>query len=193
MAYDKIGNSTDKVVQANNAFLDQLAFGQDVIQMLNKALKLDDIYNKALENLVNFGEFQRKEIDKIVKDLRFLQEPLEGFFTTALEGAGANWKQFADDVIKQIKRITAALLAKALITGLANILAPGSGSLVSAGLKGVSDDALGEFLGFKVNNPSFGGVGGGGMEMSGQVVFVQRGSDLVGVLNRTNSTINRVG
>ena len=193
MAYDKIGNSTDKVVKANNDFLDQLAFGQEVIEMLNKALKLDDVYNKALENLVNFGEFQRKEIDKIVKDLRFLQEPLEGFFTTALEGAGANWKAFADDVIKQIKRVTAALLAKSLIKGLANLLAPGVGGLIGAGLSGISDAGLGDFLsntgGQRVN---FDGLQGG-MQMSGQVVFVQRGSDLVGVLNRTNSTIGRIG
>ena len=39
---------------------------------------------------------------------------------------------------------------------------------------------------------NFGGLEGG-MQMRGQVVFVQRGSDLVGVLNRTNSTIGRIG
>ena len=193
MAYDKIGNSTDKVVKSNNEFLEQLAFGQEVIEMLNKALNLEDVYAKALKNLVNFGEFQRKEIDKIVKDLRFLQEPLEGFFTTALEGAGANWKAFADDVIKQIKRVTAALLAKSLIKGLANLLAPGVGGLIGAGLSGISDTGLADFLsntgGQRVN---FDGLQGG-MQMSGQVVFVQRGSDLVGVLNRTNSTIGRIG
>lgn len=33
----------------------------------------------------------------------------------------------------------------------------------------------------------------GGLAMSGQVTFVQRGSDLVGVLDRTNSRIGRVG
>ena len=98
-----------------------------------------------------------------------------------------------DDVIKQIKRVTAALLAKSLIKGLANLLAPGVGGLIGAGLSGISDTGLADFLsntgGQRVN---FDGLQGG-MQMSGQVVFVQRGSDLVGVLNRTNGTINRVG
>lgn len=195
MAYDKIGNSTDKVVKANNDFLEQLAFGQEVIEMLNKALNLEDVYAKALKNLVNFGEYQQQEIDKIVKDLRFLQEPLEGLFTTVLEGGRENWKAFADDVIKQIKRVTAALLAKSLIKGLANLLSLGSGSLVSAGLSTISDEGIDAWRKLFDPDPTrvnFGGLEGG-MQMSGQVVFVQRGSDLVGVLNRTNSTIGRIG
>ena len=195
MAYDKIGNSTDKVVKSNNDFLDQLAFGQEIIAMLNKALNIEDLYAKALKNLVNFGDFQQKEIDKIVKDLRFLQEPLEGLFSTALEGGRENWKAFADDVIKQIKRVTAALLAKSLIKGLANLLSLGSGSLVSAGLSTISDEGIDAWRKLFDPNPTrvnFGGLQGG-MQMSGQVVFVQRGSDLVGVLNRTNSTIGRIG
>lgn len=195
MAYDKIGNSTDKVVKSNNDFLDQLAFGQEIISMLNKALNIEDIYAKALKNLVNFGDFQQKEIDKIVKDLRFLQEPLEGLFTTALEGGRENWKAFADDVIKQIKRVTAALLAKSLIKGLANLLSLGSGSLVSAGLSTISDEGIDAWRKLFDPDPTrvnFGGLEGG-MQMRGQVVFVQRGSDLVGVLNRTNSTIGRIG
>ena len=39
---------------------------------------------------------------------------------------------------------------------------------------------------------NFGGVQGNA-GLSGQVVFVQRGADLVGVLNRTNTNINRIG
>lgn len=34
---------------------------------------------------------------------------------------------------------------------------------------------------------------GGGMQLAGSVVFVQRGTDLVGVLNQGNARINRVG
>lgn len=43
--------------------------------------------------------------------------------------------------------------------------------------------------------PSFGGVSGfgGGLQLAGQVVFTQRGTDLVGVLNSSNARINRVG
>ena len=71
-------------------------------------------------------------------------------------------------------------------------MAPGVGSLLGAGFSGISDDVLGEFLGegAKVN---FAGVQGGGMQMAGAVNLTLRGSDLVGSINRTNSTINRVG
>ena len=34
---------------------------------------------------------------------------------------------------------------------------------------------------------------GGGMQLAGNVTFVQRGPDLVGVLNQGNARINRVG
>jgi hypothetical protein len=40
---------------------------------------------------------------------------------------------------------------------------------------------------------NLGGIGGGGMNLNGQVVFVQRGTDLVGVMNRTNAQIQRIG
>lgn len=194
MANDKLTSSGKQVFLTNGEFFKQIADGVEVIEMLKKALNLEDAYNKALENLVNFGEFQRKEIDKIVKDLRFLQEPLEGLFTTFFDGASADWKSFADDVIKQIKRVTAALLAKSLIQGLANIFAPGAGSLISGGLKGISDAGLLDFLGSGgVKNPSFGGVSGGPLQMAGAVNLSLRGSDLVGSINRTNATINRVG
>jgi hypothetical protein len=36
-------------------------------------------------------------------------------------------------------------------------------------------------------------IGGGGFALSGQVVFVQRGQDLVGVLSQSNARIGRVG
>ena len=37
------------------------------------------------------------------------------------------------------------------------------------------------------------GINGGGIQLAGQVVFVQRGPDLVGVLNQGNARIGRVG
>jgi len=170
---------------------------QGIIDILTQGLNIDKIYNKAIENLLNFGEYIKGTTNNISKNLRFLQEPLEGLFTTVLEEGKSNWKEFGDAVVKQIKRIAASLLSKALINGISyllSLLSGGATGLVTSGLKGISTDVLGEFLdmtgGSKIN---FGGIQGGGMQMSGQVVFVQRGSDLVGVLNRTNGTINRVG
>jgi hypothetical protein len=47
-----------------------------------------------------------------------------------------------------------------------------------------------------VSAPTFSGaagINGGGIQLAGQVVFVQRGPDLVGVLNQGNARIGRVG
>ena len=127
-----------------------------------------------------------------------VQNILQNTFFDLLDQGIANWKNFADEVIKEIKRIAAALLAKALVTGIANILAPGSGSAVSALLKGVDTESMGSWLDGmdSLGIPgaaNFGGVRGADMAMSGQVVVALRGSDLVGAINRTNTSINRVG
>ena len=79
---------------------------------------------------------------------------------------------------------------------MANIIVPGAGTLAvntaNAAQRGAANIGGG---GVSVGRPSavnFGGIQGG-IGLSGQVVFVQRGTDLVGVLNRSNATINRVG
>jgi chromosome segregation ATPase len=198
-AQDQYGNSTDKIVQKNKDFVNGLKELQDinegVIDDLTKGLNLENKYQDAIKNLLNFEEFQKASVDRIARNFRFLQNPLEDLFGTILEDGIANWKAFGDAVVKEVKKIVAALLAKGVIQLLASILAPGSGALVGAALEGVSDDALSGWLDLFDNNQkiNFSGIQGGGMQMTGQVVFVQRGSDLVGVLNRTNSTINRVG
>lgn len=191
--------------EANNKFLEQKKFNEDIIEMLTKGLNLEKAYDKAIEDLLNFSEYSRKEIEKIAKDLRFLQEPLEGLFTTLLDEGKLSWKAFADDVIKQIKRIAAALLSKAIIQGIANLLSAGAGSIVSRGLKAIDTDILENYgqdfswlnylpTGRGGRSANFGGIRGErAMAMTGQVNMVIRGNDLVGVMNRTNTTINRVG
>jgi hypothetical protein len=200
-AQDEYGNSTDKIVKKNNNYLDQLYKFQQlndaIIEDLTKGLKLDETYTKAIQSLLNFGEYTKKITQGIARDLRFLQEPFEGLFTTILEQGSANWKSFADEVIKQIKRIAASLLSKALINGISYLLtlATGGGAgLIKAGLKGISTEALGDFLeNSSLNNVNFGGVNSGGLQMAGSVNLQLRGSDLVASINRTNSTINRIG
>jgi hypothetical protein len=199
-AQDDLGNSTDKIVKKNNSYLNQLneiqQLNKAIIEDLTKGLKLDSVYSKALENLLNFGEYTKKTASDIVKSIKFLQEPFEGFFTTLLEEGSSSWRTFADDVIKQIRRITASLLSRALINGIAyllNLATGGAAGIVKAGLKGVSTDALGDFLSSTPGAANFSGIQGGPMQMAGAVNLTLRGSDLVASINRTNSTINRVG
>lgn len=131
-------------------------------------------------------------------------EPLTSAFTEFFETGKLGFKEFAKSIIKTIQQIVAKIIATGIINLLASILSGGSTSViggVASATKGINigksfGDAFKSVLGIggnKVAAPSFSGVGSGGLQMSGQVVFVQRGSDLVGVLNRTNGTINRVG
>ena len=132
-------------------------------------------------------------------------QPLSTAFENFFETGKFGFKEFGKAIINTIKQIVAKIIATGIINLLASILVPGGAQAASlvggaagagSGIGRAFGDAFRSVLGLERNRiaaPSFGGVGGGGMQMSGQVVFVQRGSDLVGVLNRTNGTINRVG
>lgn len=133
--------------------------------------------------------------DNIISAFSGLQNILQETFFEALDQGAVNWKEFSNAVIKEVKRIAAALLAKAFVTALANLLAPGTGSSVSALLKGVDTQTLGKIVtdGDALGAANYGGIRGADMAMSGSVVMSIRGTDLVGVMNRTNVSINRVG
>ena len=108
------------------------------------------------------------------------------------------FKSFADAVLKQIQQLVSKIIATGIISLIANLMSGGlaggvggaAGILSRVGADIFRSIGLG---GPGVANPSFGGVGAGSLGMSGQVNLVLRGSDLVGSLNRTNATINRVG
>jgi hypothetical protein len=195
-AQDDLGNSTDKIVKKNNTYLDQLGQFQQlndaIIDDLTKGIGVENTYEKALKDILNFEEYQKAASERISKNFRFLQNPLEDFFGGIIENGIANWKEFGNVVVNEIKKIAAALLAKGVIILLGNLLAPGLGKILGKGFSGISTDVLGEFLGdgSKVN---FSGIQGGGMQMAGSVNLQLRGSDLVASINRTNSTINRIG
>ena len=120
--------------------------------------------------------------------------PLENAFINLFETGKFGFKAFADAVLKQIQQLVAKMLASGIISLIANLMTGGFSGVggAAAGFGRVLGDIFANFGG-GVSNPSFGGVGPGSMGMSGQVNVVLRGSDLVGALNRTNATINRVG
>ena len=91
-----------------------------------------------------------------------------------------------DLVIDVVKALAKTLILKAITTA----VSAGSGAGIFSGLFNLLGGGLAG-----VAAPSFGGGAslGGGLALNGQVVFVQRGTDLVGVLNKGNSQINRVG
>jgi hypothetical protein len=140
-----------------------------------KQVKWETAFNLIYDNLIN---------------------PLEYLFDSVLEKGKFSWKEFGNIVLEQLKRIIVQIAATTAAAALANIIVPGAGTLAvgvaNAAQRGTANIGGG---GVSVGRPSavnFGGIQGG-LGLSGQVVFVQRGTDLVGVLNRSNATINRVG
>jgi len=158
----------------------------DVIFDVNRMEKIASVYQKLVQ--------QRFEnIAGIVQDT--LTAPLTYLFDTVLEGGKISWKELGNIVVEQLKRIAIQITTTAAAVAIADLLTKGG---YSASVKlfnkatGIVDRGG---TGVNVGRPSavnFGGIQGG-LGLSGQVVFVQRGTDLVGVLNRSNATINRVG
>jgi hypothetical protein len=126
--------------------------------------------------------------------------PLTDLFENFINTGRFAFKEFAQSVLKAINQIVAKIIATGIIVLLASVLFPGAGGIGATFAKNIGpaiSGAIGIGSGFgggrKVANPSFGGVSGGALQMAGAVNLSLRGSDLVGSINRTNATINRVG
>jgi len=126
--------------------------------------------------------------------------PMQNLFENFLNTGKFAFKEFAQSILKAINQIIAKIIATGIITLLASIFIPGfsaAGGGIGATLLSGITSALGFGGGFnapgRVAAPSFGGIQGGAMQMAGAVNLQLRGSDLVGAINRTNSTISRVG
>jgi hypothetical protein len=110
---------------------------------------------------------------------------------SAIKALGRSIKQLVVDLIKAtLKAAAFALVISAASGGTISFGAAFRGALQFGGTGGGGGLNIG-----RAAAPSFGGVAGfgGGLQLAGQVVFTQRGSDLVGVLNTQNARINRVG
>lgn len=157
--------------------------------------------NEETQNAVDILKFYQEEYKKFANTIISTVSPsIDNFFTSIENGQnifqalGNSLRQLVIDIVKTIAK--AAILAAIL-----NLIFP-------IGSKGATllNNASGGFKGFfgslfglpnlgKTAAPSIGGMGGmsGGMQLAGNVVFVQRGYDLVGVLNAANGSINNIG
>ena len=132
----------------------------------------------------------RTEYEKYAASVSTLVAPAIDQLFTAFE-QGKNIFQALGDTIKSLViDIAKAIIKATILKAITTAVSAGSG----AGFFGGLFNALAGGLS-GVAAPSFGGGAslGGGLALNGQVVFVQRGTDLVGVLNKGNSQINRVG
>jgi len=117
-------------------------------------------------------------------------------------GALASGTSVIESLKNSLKGLLAQLAAnaaKALIFKAALSFIPGLGTAGAIGGGGILQSLLGGggLLGGigGAAAPRFGGTAAfsGGLQLAGQVVFTQRGTDLVGVLNSSNARIGRVG
>jgi len=179
----------------------------EINEQLEENIKLT---NKVAEKSISpFGN-----IEKTTEPLKFLQDqlqlaytainqvffdPLQDVFEKFLTTGKITFKDFAKTVGKSIADIAAKLAATGVIQGLLLLLDP-SGALAglggsfggSGGGNGILD-ALGGIFGRKERKPDFNRVSSPRTYGGDRVEFTIRGTNLVGVLNRANGEINRIG
>jgi hypothetical protein len=165
--------------------------------------------NRVVEGIVPLAN-----INRVTEPLKFLQEqfqlaytainqvffaPLENLFETFLTTGKIAFKDFTKSVLKSIADIAAKLAATGVIQGLLLLLDP-SGALAglggSFGGTGAGNgilDALGSVFGRSQRKPDFNRVSPPRTYGGDKVEFTIRGTNLVGVLNRANGEINRIG
>jgi hypothetical protein len=208
-AQDKYGNSTDKITEKSLAFLKVLKQQQDISAAINKGL--NNIYGlgtaeendpvKRIEDLSKRIKQAKENFENTIRN--GLQQPFEDFFSTLIETGKFSLDSFEGLFKDMLKRIAAQIISAGIAKLISSILFPpgaAAGALAGAaagnsGGGGIIGALVSLFGGRRsaFNNVNFGGVEGGGMQMAGAVNLTLRGSDLVGSINRTNSTINRVG
>ena len=165
--------------------LDPIAIQQDI--EFNQGKRLEYLKSQFISLQSVFEKTKSGIESSLVEPFGLLFDNLTTKGKSAFEG-------FGKMAIGIIKKIAAQLIASGIANLISSILFPQVGaargimSTLSNFTKG------GGLLGFGgVAAPSFGGVGPGALGMSGSVNMILRGSDLVGSINRTNTTINRVG
>lgn len=127
--------------------------------------------------------------------------PLQNAFNDLLTNTEFTFKEFGNIVKQAIARLVSQIIATGIIQLIATILSGGFAAIPGGGgfAKGISSvfqktiGSLGFIAPQKIANPSFSNVNGGNLGLTGAVNLTLRGSDLVGAMNRTNTTINRVG
>jgi type IV secretory pathway VirB2 component (pilin) len=199
----------DKETRKLSGYTTQLIAAGDAIDNFKnfKPITVEDfIKPEILQKNKEYTEAIKKQYESVRSTIeQALSAPLDYIFNTLLEGGKLSWKEFGKVVLKVLANIVSAIIATTAAAAIANRIVPGAGTAAvnaynaGSSIFGSGGRQISPSLGYtprglpgRTSAVNFGGLSGG-LGMSGQVVFVQRGSDLVGVLNRSNATINRVG
>jgi len=176
----KLLPTTTTIPINTNRLKENAQIATDALKNIKQEANLDAAFNLAQDTFFN---------------------PISDVFENFLNTGKFAFKEFGKAVLQAINQIVAKIIATGIISLLFTIFSGGFGAAkggAAGGFKAVLQ-GITSALGFGINKgigggqPNLANLSGGGMQLAGQVVFTQRGSDLVGVLNRTNGTINRVG
>jgi hypothetical protein len=153
----------------NKENLEKLKLGAEVGIAFGKEQKdIDDREKKYIDSIKKIGSAVESG----------LRKPFRDFFDTLIDEGKFTFDSFADFAKDAFKRI------------LAQLAAAGIAKLVTTILTGGVPLPIGSS---RIQEPRFEGIGSSPLQIAGAVNLILRGSDLVGSINRTNSTINRVG
>ena len=205
---DQYGNSTDKQIVKAFEFTKALKQQQDIFAAINKGL--NNIYgagtaeeNDPVKRIDDLAKRIKQAKDNFQNTIRNgLQEPFDDFFTSLIETGKFSLDSFEGLFKDMLKRIAAQIVSAGIAKLISSILFPPGAAASALAGAAAGNSSSGGIIGALVslfggrsamNNVNFGGVESGGMQLAGAVNLQLRGSDLVGSINRTNTTINRVG
>ena len=155
-------------------------------------LEIPDIKNRLQPQIDAIQQFVLKSQEAKNQLSEFFFDPLANLFSDLATNSKTAFKNFTDAILSSIRKIVAEIIAKKIISLLASFI-PGIGAAGAAIKAGSAIAGVLSSGGMLTRSANFGGVQGGGMDMSGSVNLVLRGNDLVGSINRTNMQLNRVG
>jgi hypothetical protein len=202
-------NAPQQFFQDLQLFDEQLKEFSPEIEIKTKPFNPIDLINAQLrqEELDKATLSYKTRIEGLVSTFNDLLAPAINTIFGALENGQNVFKALGQSLKALVLQIVATVAKAAILAAILSLI-PGAGAAL--GVAGSVAGAGGNFLGlFKNFLPGFGGGGigraaaptfsggaginAGGLQLAGQVVFVQRGPDLVGVLNQGNARIGRVG
>jgi len=198
---DGVANSAIKVANTSFDKLFESLQNQDMLFGIEEMQRGINKVFKGIDDDIKTNQQRFENYKSLIEN--FISAPLDYLFNTILDGGKLSWKEFGNVVLRVLANIISSIIATTAAAAIANAIVPGAGTagvnaynqgsrLFGRNMQGGMSPSLGYTPRGLGNQANFGGINGG-LGLSGQVVFVQRGSDLVGVLNRSNATINRVG
>lgn len=202
-SWSKINKDTaPKIEELKNKIRDGLISNELVTGVKSTYEEISNAINSALSG-VQIGFDQEKKLADTEKQIKEfterinsaiedgLRRPLRDFFGEFLDTGKFAFDSFVKLAKDSFKRIAADLLASGLAKLLTSLLLPMAGGAAAGGAGGFGSLLMNLFP--TKGRAKFESMSPRRESAGGSVNFVIRGTELVGVLNRGNQEINRIG